>query len=238
MRSGFDLNTFSSVTAMTEAACGLAATAIGEGLSARGRSLALLSGGSTPLPLYRSLARVQLDWARVTLLLVDERWVLADHASSNERAVRAEFVAGEAAAALVVGLKSRHESPPDAVAEIGTRLDSLAWPADLVILGMGQDGHTASWFPNAAGLADALNEDGARVAAIRARRSNVTGDIIDRMTLSAAAIVSARRILLLATGDEKRRIYARARGTGPVEDMPVRALFGAPRENFFALWAP
>ena len=238
MRPGFDLQTFETAAAMTAAAARLAAAAIRDGLDQRGRALLLLSGGSTPLPLYRALATSALDWARVTALLVDERWVGTDHAASNERAIREALAHDHAATARLIGLRADAATPKDGLAAVEARLSALEWPADLCTLGMGPDGHTASWFPNAEGLAVALDEEGPRVAAIRARRSPVTGEIVDRITLTAAPILSARRILLLTTGAEKRAVYKRARGSGPVEDLPVRALFAAPRDQFYAFWAP
>jgi 6-phosphogluconolactonase len=238
MRPGFDLNPFPSSAEMTAAAASLAEASIREGLDRRGRALILLSGGSTPLPLYRALAALALDWARVTALLVDERWVGLDHPASNERAIREALLQGPGAEARLIGLKTGDATPREGLPRVGAHLAACAWPADLCVLGMGPDGHTASWFPNAEGLADALDEDGAQVAAIRARRSTVTGDAVDRVTLTLAPVLSARRILLLTSGSEKRAVYARARGSGPVDDMPVRALFAAPRENFYACWAP
>lgn len=238
MRAGFDLNTFEDKAAAIEAAARFSREAIEAGIALRGAALVLLSGGSTPLPLYRALSAAPIDWPRVTALVVDERWVAPDHPSSNEGAIRAAFATGPSAAMEVVGLKTGAASPRDAVGEVERRVAALRWPADLCILGMGPDGHTASWFPNADGLADALEDEGPRIAAIKARHSDVTGELVDRITLTASAIQSARRILLLMTGEEKRRVYEKARRSGPVNDMPVRALFGGPRAAFHAIWAP
>lgn len=237
MRAGVRPEVFSSADAMIAAAAAFVRTRIDEALAARGSALLLLSGGSTPLPLYRRLAATSAPWARVCAVLVDERWVGADHPASNERAIRAALAGAEGIS--IVGLKTAAATAAEAASAVEERLARLAWPADVAVLGMGPDGHTASWFPNAAGLAEALDEaSGRRVAAVRARPSVVTGAETERLTLTVGPVLEARARLLLMTGEEKRRVFAEAHGSGPVDDKPVRALFAADPEATFVAWAP
>lgn len=236
MRSGLDLNIFASAADLADAAADFMVTRVRAALAGRGKALLLLSGGSTPLPVYERLAAAALDWTKIAALLVDERWVASDHPSSNERAVRAAFE--EKGAALdLMGLKTADATPFDAVDALNRRVAARPWPADVAVLGMGADGHTASWFPHAEGLGSAL-QGPARVAAVRARKSPTTGDLTERVTLTAPTIREAGAQLLLITGAEKREVYERARADGLVAAAPVRALLAPPAAALYVAWAP
>ena len=182
-----------------------------------------VSGGSTPADLYRTLSQAELDWPRITVLLVDERWVNPGEAGSNARFVHDTLLQDAALGARFVGLKTPAASPFDAVAALEPEIAALG-PPDVAILGMGADGHTASWFPNARGLGEALSPDGAAVAAIEARPSEVTGEHLLRMTLTRAALARAGRLVLMMRGEDKRDALEAALGAGDIADMPVRAL--------------
>ena len=196
-------------------------------LAARGQAVLAVSGGSTPAGLYRALSQAELDWPRVTVVLVDERWVGPDAPGSNEGFVRDTLLQGPASAAQFVGLKTPAASPFDAAAALEPVIAALGAP-DVAILGMGADGHTASWFPHARGLEKALAPDGAAIAAIEARPSAVTGDHLQRMTLTRAALARAGRLVLMIRGADKRTALEAALGQGDVSDMPVRALLRDP----------
>lgn len=193
-----------------------------------------VSGGATPLAMYEALAARPLNWRRRTLTLVDERWVPPDHPRSNEAAVRKAFSA--AAGLCIAGLYNGAPTPAAGLARAGEMLDGLHKILDVVILGMGEDGHTASWFPHAEGLEDALSSEGI-VAAVKAGKSTVAGDEVDRMTLTLHAVRKARLIVLMMAGEAKRATFEKALRAGPVEDMPVRAILAA-RPDLWACWAP
>ena len=203
-----------------------------------GRAVIAVSGGSTPKPLYTYLAQQDLDWSRVTIVLVDERWVEPGQAGSNESFVRSTLLDGAAVGARFVGLKTEGETPLEGLDEARIRLEDVKLPFDLVLLGLGGDGHTASWFPRADGLADALSMFGDRVAAVRAHQTDVTGVHTQRMTLTRGAFVNARAIWLMMAGDGKKTAWEQALSDGPVADMPVRALLRDPAFSLQAHWAP
>jgi 6-phosphogluconolactonase len=196
-----------------------------------------LSGGSTPGELYRAIGLTPQPWKAITLALVDERWVPPVDKASNERLLRDCFAAGLAQGARLEPMKTASTTPGEAVVDVEARYAPLR-PFDLVLLGMGADGHTASWFPHAEGLAEALDPpDNAAIAAVRAVGSAVAGAHVDRMTLTRPAVAEAGRLLLLIVGEDKRAAYEVARKPGPEADMPVRALLhrGAPLTVY---WAP
>lgn len=199
----------------------------------RGGDIAV-SGGSTPKALYEDLAVRDLDWRNTRITLVDERWVPTDHPRSNETFVRNAFA--NADGANITGLYNGAASPQAGVAGIAVDLAKLGEPFAAVILGMGDDGHTASWFPHAEGL-DAVLTSADRVCAISAKQSEITGEEVDRMTLTLAAIKDAPLIVLLLAGESKRSTFEEALKDGPVEDMPVRAILRT-RPDMWVCWAP
>lgn len=194
-----------------------------------------VSGGSTPLAMYENLAARKLDWKSHRLTLVDERWVPLDHPRSNESAVTNAFAAAQGV--RITGLyRDSATTATQGLAYAEEILDGRQKRFDAVILGMGDDGHTASWFPHAEGLNAALSGD-QWVAAIRASKSAVTGEEVDRLTLTLCAIRDARLIVLMLAGEEKRAAFERALQIGSEEDMPVRAILRA-RPDLWACWAP
>ena len=208
-----------------------------QALNARGHATLLLSGGSTPAPLYRALSGADLDWSAVDVALVDERWVERDDPASNERMLRETLLQGPAAAARFTGMKNNHPNPFTGEAECNRAYARLRLPFDAALLGMGPDGHTASLFPNAEGLADALGKQ-LHCAGIRAQRSEVTGTHLERMTMTPWSLLQCRRLLLLITGEEKWAVYCRARQNGANDALPVSLLLQQDRVPVTVYWAP
>ena len=203
------------------------------GVAERGVASLVVSGGSTPLPLFRDLREQPLDWDRVGITLADERWVAPDHADSNERLVRRELLRGDASRATFVPLKNSASSAEDGRDRCEEALAHLASPFDVVVLGMGGDGHTASLFPCSSELAAGLDlTRPERCLAVRPRTAPHP-----RMSLSLRALLDSRRLILHITGDEKWRVFQTAMEDGPREDLPIRAVLrNAPEMEVY--WAP
>lgn len=214
------------------------AASLASAIKARGKGSLAVSGGSTPKLLYEALSRATLDWSKITVILVDERWVGSSEEGSNEAMVWQSLLQNAAKAAEFVGLKAPGETPFDGLTEARRRLDVVDFPIDVTILGIGPDGHTASWFPRAAGLSEALANAGEKVSVLKAQRTAVTGPWCQRISLTRAALASSRQLLLLLTGEAKRQSWDLACGPGPVENMPVRALLRDPAVALAAHWAP
>lgn len=212
--------------------------ALADALLERGRASLAVSGGSTPKALYQALSSAPLDWSRVTVTLVDERWVEPGLAGSNETVVKTTLLQGRASAARFIGLKTGHATPEAGRDEAERRVSGAPRPFDVAILGLGTDGHTASWFPHAGGLEDAIAPDGPLTAAVQAHRSEVTGPFTERLTLTRAALSDARRLFMLIKGEDKRRAFETAQGPGRVEDMPVRALLRDETVRLETHWCP
>jgi 6-phosphogluconolactonase len=205
-----------------------------EAIPARGAGSLVVSGGRTPALMFRRLSEEKLDWTRVWVTLADERWVETTAEASNERFVRESLLIGPAAAAHFVGLKNPAPTP-EAGADWATRaLTRVPHPFDVVVLGMGDDGHTASLFPGSLALARAL-DPGAPPACVAI---NALVAPHARVSLNLAALLDARRIVLHIEGDKKWEVYQRARTPGTAAEMPVRAVLQQKGVPVDVYWAP
>lgn len=225
-----------------EEALGVALRFVSAGLasaiSERGRADFLTSGGTTPGPLFDWLSTESLPWERVTVGLVDERWVSPNHDASNEALVRARLLTGRAGAAGLIPMKTLADFPSHALVDRNMAYAPHCSPADVILLGMGSDGHTASWFPRARGLDYALfPSNGETVAAIDATGCPVAGEHVHRLTLTGPAVASARSALMLLFGEEKLDVLQRALVADPL-DMPVRYAIDALGRRLMIVWAP
>lgn len=201
-------------------------------LAERGTALLAVSGGKTPVPFFRALSVMELDWSKVQITLADERWVPPDHEDSNERLVREHLLKGPAADAQFVGLKAPTASATQGQEDTENALADLHWPLDVLVLGMGSDGHTASLFPDAPELATALAPKMSR-RCIALHPPSVPQA---RLSLTLAALSQARNVLLQLQGDDKKTVLEKAL-TEPdrIAEMPVRA-FLKPGLNIY--WSP
>jgi 6-phosphogluconolactonase len=189
-------------------------------IEARGAALLIVSGGKSPARFFELLSNVELDWARVAVTLADERRVADDSPRSNARLVREKLLRNSAEAATFTPLADVRLPADRELAAASARVANLPLPADVVVLGMGDDGHTASWFPGAEGLAEAM-DPGARqlVAPIQAPNAGEP-----RLTLTGRIILRARAIALEIEGEAKLATFAAALEPGLEEAMPIRAV--------------
>lgn len=199
-----ELRTFDDAESVARAAAGLVAEALRAGI----RSLAL-AGGSTPTRAYQLLAEAPLEWGRVALLFGDERCVPPDHRDSNYLSVRRSLLDR-------ISPLSVHRMPgelgAEAAAELYEPIVRALSPLDLVLLGMGPDGHTASMFPGQPGL----EASGAVVAVHGAPKPPP-----DRVSLTLGELRAARRVVFLVTGADKAAALAAARrGEVPAGMIP------------------
>ncbi|RYE07262.1 MAG: 6-phosphogluconolactonase [Hyphomicrobiales bacterium] len=216
---------------LAEALASAIADNLKAGVKARGAASLAVSGGSTPARFFRVLsARDDVPWDKVTVTLVDERWVDESSDRSNARLVKANLLQGRAALAHFVPLYQSGPEPDAAAASAGQT--SVPQPLDAAILGMGNDGHTASFFPGGDTLDEALTVEGP-VVAIRA-----PGAGEPRVTLTLRNLLSARALYLHIEGEEKVLTLAKAEADGPIEDMPVRAILRQSQTPLTIFWCP
>jgi|CXWL01.1.fsa_nt_gi 6-phosphogluconolactonase len=204
--------------------------ALREGIAKNGHACAALSGGSTPAPAYKLLAARPLDWSKVIFALADERFVPPSHEASNERLLRETLAQALAQGAQIAPLYAPVASAAEAAALADATYAKLHF--DIALLGMGEDGHTLSWFPGIDGLAAAL--DPANPRSVMALHAPNAAGAADRLTLTRSALTRAERIVLLVSGLTKFAVLNAALSG---DDLPVAALASPDLPTLDVLWA-
>lgn len=219
MTQGHVFKTFESKAALQAAAADWLANALRDAIARRGSAVFMGSGGTTPGPIYEALSHEELDWDSVHVGLCDERWVDETHPASNGEMLERTLLQNKAAIASYTPMKVDGDDPFDAV-EVVNQLYLEAGLTDVMLLGMGPDAHTLSWFAGAKGYEDAINADTTSiVAAVKAIESEVTGPNLLRMTLTQPSVAYARSVLLLITGANKRAVFESAPADAPISIM-------------------
>lgn len=210
------------------------AVALTAAITARGSATLAVSGGNTPKAFFAALSNSAIDWTSVTVTLVDERMVGPDHERSNHRLASQFLLHNQAADAQFVPLYSE-TGDAAAVAEAASgRIDALALPFDVVVLGMGTDGHTASFFPGGTTLSEVTDPECPKsVMTIEA-----PGAGEPRLTLTLPRIVEAGLIVLHIEGEAKKAVLAKALETGSEADMPIRSVLNHAQTPVEIYWAP
>ena len=196
-------------------------------IAARGQASLMVSGGRSPAQVYQALSQIELPWEMVSISLVDERWVDSGQSGSNADFVAHNLLQNKAAKARFIGLKTGGATPADGLVKADRALAAITQPFDVCVMGMGLDGHTASWFPDSAGLDAALDMHGKNtLCAIDAAGCPVAGEHPERISLTLSAVLKSRRIILMIAGRDKEAVFDSALGYS-MEARPVTALFAA-----------
>jgi 6-phosphogluconolactonase len=226
------LNRFASSRELADALADTVWDRLGTAIGRRGKALIAVSGGTTPGLFFRALSSRDLDWAKVTVTLVDERFVPASSPRSNAALVADNLLRNNAAAAKFAGLYRPTETAEEAASQADNELQALAWPLDVAILGMGGDGHTASFFPDAEGLDRLLDPSSERTVLPVSAPS--AGE--PRLTMTLPRLAGAGFVALHIEGNAKRDVLGKA--LLPGSHLPVRAVFDHSRQPVDIFWAP
>jgi 6-phosphogluconolactonase len=225
------LHAFDDGQALATALAARLADDLRNAIDARGEATIAVSGGNTPKRLFDRLSHEVLDWSRVTVTLVDERWVPDTDERSNARLVESLLLRHNAADAQFVPLYAEAATPEAGIAQVRTRIGTMKLPFDIVVLGMGPDGHTASFFPGGDRLGEAL--DLTNTAEVLPMRAPDAGE--PRITFTLSVLLKARSLYLHIEGADKRVLLEQAEQ--PESSLPIASVLHRARQ-LEIYWCP
>jgi len=201
-------------------------------LNLRGMATLVVSGGRTPKGFFQLLSQQALNWEKVTITLADERWVNADHEASNEKLVRENLIINSACKAQFLPLKNAAVTAAEGVKELHPKLLAEG-RFSVVILGMGDDGHTASLFPGSttleAGLDMTSGDTCLSVQPLEAPH--------ERMSMTLPRLLNSQKIILHLSGDNKLEVLNQVLNGDDIQELPVRAVLQQSRVPVQIFWA-
>jgi len=225
---------YETIDELGDALAGDIAFIIESAVEARNASLIAVPAGRTGPAIFPKLAAQQLQWKRVTIIPTDDRLVPMDNDLSNIRAIAKAFLP---TGARVIPIATEIADYRLAGNSADARLQDLSWPPDLVWLGMGEDGHTASLF-NGPDLQDALDAPKAR-RAVGVMPDPLPAEApVARVSLTRAAILSARTIVIAITGDKKRELLEGAIADGHSSKLPIGRVLAEAEQPIDIHWCP
>lgn len=206
-----------------------------EAIEQKGHANLCVSGGRTPAGLFAQLSEREIDWSRVNICLADERWVKTSSRDSNEKTLRETLLNSHAEKARFIPLKQGIEADRRTLDDIEQQIrEAHAFPFDVLTLGMGEDGHTASLFPSG----DEIYE------VMRADNPHLLGKVVpktapyDRVTFTAAALMQSRKVYLHIIGAIKLDVLRKAEEGDNAVEMPIRAFLHNPDLDMEIFWSP
>jgi 6-phosphogluconolactonase len=214
----FYLNSFNSPQELIESLAKRIVTNLADAIKQKGVATLALSGGSTPIKLFDYLSTTDLDWSSVKITLVDERWVETSSDLSNEKLVREHLLVNNASKATFLGLKSEFATAKESVDSLNATLQEFSPTLDVVVLGMGLDGHTASFFSTSPEFQVALTTEKMVCA------TTAPTEPKERITLSRDYLLSTKNLLLHIEGEKKRELFLKTFRSNNEQEIPLIAL--------------
>lgn len=228
--AGLAAHDFDTAQQLADALAETVAERLKQAISKNGLATLVVSGGRSPVAFFQRLAAQPLEWSKVVISLADERFVPTEHADSNAGLLHRHLLQGPVAKAKFLGLYSVASSVEEAAQAADQALAELP-PIDVLILGMGDDGHTASLFPNSPNLSEALDLQGER----RCLPMLAPSVPHQRLTLTRRLLTSARSPILSVSGQAKLDTLRTALAGDDLAEMPVRAFLNPSLEIY---WCP
>ncbi|MDN3651532.1 6-phosphogluconolactonase [Thalassotalea ponticola] len=224
--------TFPSRQALDAAFAKQVASQLTSAIEKRGKATIAFSGGSTPKGFFEQLSLQPIEWQKVTVTLADDRWVDTEHSDSNDRLLRENLLTNNAAQATLFSLVENGPFTPAVLEQKNTELNSVL-PLDIVILGMGEDGHTASIFPCSEQVEQGLDNSNAPALML----VEPTTAPYQRITFNFPALIAAQHLYLHIVGENKLTVLDKALDNEDAMTMPIRAFLHHPDKTIDVIWA-
>lgn len=222
---------FQSTEQLNTAFADRVASLLANAIANKGKASLVVSGGRTPLPFFKQLSQADIDWSKVSITLADERWVDKSHEASNTALVLNNLIQNKAADATFVELKTSEESAFGAESSVKQNLQNLSFPIDVLILGMGEDGHTASLFPCSEQIQQGLTSEDIVLAV------QPTTAPHERMSFTLKTLLESQQIFVHLVGEGKKAVLDKALAGDKVEEMPIRAILKQDTTPVEVVWA-
>lgn len=227
------LNKFESKTQLDEALADRVTQLLQSAITTKGKASLAVSGGSTPKGFFNILSNKDIDWKKVTITLADERWVELSSDASNTRLVHENLLQNKAAAAKFFHLKQGDVLCDETLTDLNIAANNALLPLDIVILGMGEDGHTASLFPCSDQVVEGLDVNN-KNALMKVEPKTAPNQ---RITFSFAALKQSKHVFLHICGDSKKLVLDKAISANDIFEMPIRAFLQGDDINTQVYWA-
>lgn len=228
----YNLNEFSERSALDVALADKVSTILINAVKTNGKASIAVSGGSTPKGFFNELSQRDLPWKQITVTLADERWVEIDDEASNTKLVFENLLQNKAAQANFFHLKQGKELTLDTLADLNLAAQSTILPFDVLILGMGEDGHTASLFPCSDEIEACLADSTPALLKVTPKTAPH-----DRISFSFASLKKSKNIVLHISGVNKKQVMEKAISEDLVAEMPIRAFLNHPSLQTEVYWA-
>jgi len=215
----YHLNDFSSREQLDITLAEQVSSLLQSALALKGKASIAVSGGSTPKGFFKALSEKNVDWEKVTITLADERWVDINSNDSNTRLVHEHLLQNKASAAKFFHLKQGEHLCDKTLVDLNLTANNTLLPLDVLILGMGEDGHTASLFPCSEQIQQGLAQGNSNAL----MQVTPTTASHQRITFSFAALSESKNIFLHISGDSKKQVLNNALVSTNIYAMPIRA---------------
>jgi len=206
---------------------------LAQAIETKGKASIAVSGGSTPKGFFQALSQQTLAWDKVTVTLADERWVDESNEASNTRLVKTNLLQNNAAAAHFFDLKISDNLDEQTLYQLKLQAKKQILPFDVLILGMGEDGHTASLFPCSDEIEQALSlQNNAELMSVQPKTAPH-----QRITFTLASLLKAKHIYLHLCGESKHQVLQQALADDDAFIMPIRAFLHHKRVDTQIMYA-